>query len=301
MREVGLVVHGGRPLALEVARLIVERLRGHGIASRSLGEPDEALAAADSEVDAGGLELVVSVGGDGTLLRAARLVRAEGTPLLAVNVGRVGFLTEVGPGEALDALEEAIAGSVWLEERLALIAEPRDAPWTDPQWALNEVIVEKKARHRLVKVACSVDDVPLTTYSADGVIVSTPTGSTAYSFSARGPIVSPRVACLVVTPVAPHMLFDRPVTLAPDETLALEVVGEEPGLLSADGRGSLELPVGAALRVRASEQPVRLVRRARSPSFYAVLREKFGLPAGQAPHVDELGDGSEGAADSGRS
>ncbi len=288
MREVGLVVHGGRPLALEVARRIVERLDGHGIASRSLGVADEGPGAGEQgDVDAKGLDLVVSVGGDGTLLRAARLVRTDGTPLLAVNVGRVGFLTEVGPTDALDALEEAIAGAFRLEERLALVAEPHGAPWTEPQWALNEIIVEKKARHRLVKVACSVDGVPLTTYSADGVIVSTPTGSTAYSFSARGPIVSPRVACLVLTPVAPHMLFDRPVALAADEALALEVVGDEPGLLSADGRESLDMPVGAAVIVRTSEQPVRLVRRVESPSFYAVLRSKFGLPAGQAPHVDD--------------
>jgi NAD+ kinase len=288
MREVGLVVHGGRPLALEVAARIVERLERHGIASRSLGAPDEGPGAGhEGDVNVGGLDLVVSVGGDGTLLRSARLVRDEGTPLLAVNVGRVGFLTEVGPTDALDALDEAIAGSVRIEERLALVAEPRGAPWDEPQWALNEIIVEKKARHRLVKVACSVDGVPLTTYSADGVIVSTPTGSTAYAFSARGPIVSPRVACLVLTPVAPHMLFDRPVALAPDEALALEVVGDEPGLLSADGRESLDMPVGATVVVRTSEHPVRLVRRAASPSFYAVLRSKFGLPGGQAPHVDE--------------
>jgi NAD+ kinase len=285
VREVGLVVHGGRPRAVEVAREIGDRLRAHGIAVREFGEDEEGGPAGAAAEGARGLDLIVSVGGDGTLLRAARLARDEGTPLLAVNVGRVGFLTEVGPEQALEALDEAIAGSVILEDRLALVAEPHGAPWREPQWALNEIIVEKKARHRLVTVSCSVDGVPLTTFSADGVIVSTPTGSTAYSFSARGPIVSPRVACLLVTPVAPHMLFDRPVALAPDEAVELEVVGDEPGLLSADGTPSLDLPVGSRVVVRASERPVRLVRRASTPSFVAVLREKFRLPAGQAPHV----------------
>jgi NAD+ kinase len=287
MREVGLVVHTGRPRAVEVARAIVDRLGERGISTRSLGDAEERTAMHGSSPAAGAerLDLVVSIGGDGTLLRAARLAQDDGAPLLAVNVGRVGFLTEVGPDEALDALEETIVGAVSIEERLALVAEPEDAPWSEPQWALNEVIVEKKARHRLVSVACSVDGVPLTAYSADGVIVSTPTGSTAYSFSARGPIVSPRVACLLVTPVAPHMLFDRPVALAPDEAVSLEVIGEEPGLLSADGRESLDLPVGARVTVRASDRPVRLVRRTGTPSFYAVLREKFRLPAGQAPHA----------------
>jgi NAD+ kinase len=258
------------------------------MASRSLGQEagaDEVRSGAEFVL---GLDLIVSIGGDGTLLRAARMAdEAGGVPLLAVNVGRVGFLTEVGPQEALAALDEALGSEARFEERLALVAEPEDAPWTEPQWAFNEVIVEKKARHRLVTIASAVDGVPLATYSADGLIVSTPTGSTAYSFSARGPIVSPRVACLLLTPVAPHMLFDRPVLLAPDEVVTLEVLGDEPGLLSADGRPSLELPVGARISVRAAARPVRLVRRRGSPSFYAVLREKFALPAGQAPHGPE--------------
>jgi NAD+ kinase len=285
MDRVGLVVHHGRPRAVEVARALADHLRVRHVLSRSL-DRDAGTDEVGSEPEfAVGLDLVISVGGDGTLLRAARLADAAGgVALLAVNVGRVGFLTEVGPDQASDALDEVLSGETAFEERLALIADPQDAPWTEPQWAFNEVIVEKKARHRLVTIASAVDGIPLATYSADGLIVSTPTGSTAYSFSARGPIVSPRVACLLLTPVAPHMLFDRPVLLAPDEVVTLEVVGDEPALLSADGRPSLELPVGARISVRAAPRPVRLVRRKASPSFYAVLREKFALPAGQAPH-----------------
>ena len=263
-------------------------LKRRGIGSRSLDQEAGADTVRSGDAFVQGLDLVVSIGGDGTLLRAARVAdEAGGVPLLGVNVGRVGFLTEVGPEDALAALDEALGAQVRFEERLALVAEPEGAPWSEPQWAFNEVIVEKKARHRLVTVASAVDGVPLATYSADGLIVSTPSGSTAYSFSARGPIVSPRVACLLLTPVAPHMLFDRPVLLAPDEVVTLEVLGDEPALLSADGRPALDLPVGAGIRVRAAPRPVRLVRRRGSPSFYAVLREKFALPAGQAPHGPE--------------
>jgi NAD+ kinase len=284
--SVGFVVHYGRPRAIEVAEVLATRLVAAGIVSRSIDRSVEGDRARRDAPFTEGVDLVISVGGDGTLLRAARLAdRAGGVPLLAVNVGRLGFLTEVGPDDAIEALDELLAGDVLFEERIALIAEPEGAPWNDPQWAFNEIIVEKRARHRLVAIASAVDGVPLTTYSADGLIVSTPTGSTAYSFSARGPIVSPRLSCMLLTPVAPHMLFDRPVLLAPDEVVHLEVVGDEPGLLSADGRLALELPVGARVHVRTAPRPVRLVRRKGSPSFYAVLREKFALPAGQAPHA----------------
>src|SRR5437016_12630992 len=124
---------------------------------------------------------------------------------------------------------------------MALEARPVDAPWTEPQWALNEIIVEKTARHRLIALEARIGGEYVTTFSADGVIVATPTGSTAYSFSARGPIVSPKVDCLLLTPVSPHMVFDRAIVLSPDEGVTLEVQGDEPGLLSADGRAGLPM------------------------------------------------------------
>jgi NAD+ kinase len=321
VRSVGLVVHEGRPRAVDLALAIVDHLAARGVEVRSLdgsgpaadpagpgGGSDTWTPAGDHPATAGsgyrdtlqptqaasvepieGIDMVISVGGDGTLLRSARLADAAGAvPLLSVNVGRLGFLTEVRPNEALQAIDEVLSGSYVLEERLALVARPEGAPWAEPQWAFNEVIVEKRVLHRLITVEAAVDGVPLTRYSADGVIVSTPTGSTAYSFSASGPIVSPRVACLLLTPVAPHMLFDRPVLMAPDETVTLAILGDVPALLSADGRPPLELPVGSRVEVRASDRPVRLVRRKGSPSFYGVLREKFGLPAGQAPHGPDL-------------
>jgi NAD+ kinase len=285
LRRVGLVVHSGREGALEASKLLAAWLRDRGVVARGLaGEGADVDEQRGPEEFAQGLELILSVGGDGTLLRAAQLAGRAGVPLLGVKVGRLGFLTEVEPAAAPDILEGMLDGRMVLEERMALVANPIDAPWDEPQWALNEVIVEKRARHRLITLHAMVGGEDVTTFSADGVIVATPTGSTAYSFSARGPIVSPRVECLLLTPVSPHMVFDRSIVLAPDEGVTLEVLGDEPGLLSADGRPGLELPVGSRVRIERSERPARLVRRAESPSFFALLREKFSLP-GEAPHA----------------
>jgi NAD+ kinase len=229
---------------------------------------------------ADGLDLILSVGGDGTFLRAAHVASGAGCPVLGVKVGRVGFLTEVEPEEAPPLLELVAEGRARVEERLAVLAGPETGGF-EPQWALNEVIVEKRARHRLVRLALFVGDVYVTTLSADGVIVATPTGSTAYSFSAGGPIVTPAIPCLLVTPVAPHMVFDRTLVIGADDTVNVEVVGDEPGLLSADGRKSLELPIGSRVRIGAAPNPARLVRREDAPPFHALVREKFGLPGGE--------------------
>jgi NAD+ kinase len=281
---VGVVVHLGRSGAVEAARSVIEWLRQRGVRTRSL--PGQ-LPSADEEHEASGfargLDLLLSVGGDGTLLRAARLANEADVPLLGVKVGRLGFLTEVEPAEAEDLLSEILEGEMVVEERMAIVARPTGAPWYEQEWALNEMIVEKTARHRLVTLAAVVAEEHISTFSADGVIVATPTGSTAYSFSARGPVVSPRLRCLVITPVSPHTVWDRTIVVAPEEGVTLRVLGDEPGLLSADGRPGLELPVGSEVRIEPATTPVRLVRRRNSASFFALLREKFSLP-GAAPH-----------------
>ncbi|HZA60897.1 MAG TPA: NAD(+)/NADH kinase [Actinomycetota bacterium] len=279
--NVGFVVHPAREHAVESAASLVTWCRGQGLATRSLDEVDigaEQRTATD-EFPAG-LDLVVSVGGDGTLLRAALLASRADAPVLGVNVGRLGFLTEVDPSEAAAALEAFLAGELEIEERAALMAETEGTGWEEPQWALNEVIVEKRAPPRMVTLAAFVGDDEITTFSADGVIVATATGSTAYSFAARGPIVSPRLDCLLITPVSPHMVFDRALVLAPDERVTLEVRGTEPGLLSADGRPARELPVGCRVHIRRAEHPARLLRRKGGESFYSLLRWKFSLPSG---------------------
>ncbi len=281
---VGLVVHGGRPDAVEAAAAVLTWLAEHGVSTRGL--PGEPLAADDTrpaEAFPDGLDLVVSVGGDGTLLRAAQFAYRADAPLLGLNVGRLGFLTEAEPDAAADLLARTLAGEIRLEERLALVAEPVGAPWTEPEWALNEVIVEKTERHRVISLRAEVGGEYVTVFSADGVIVATPTGSTAYSFSARGPIVVPDVDCLLLTPVSAHMVFDRSIVLDARHEVTLRVMGEEPGILSADGRPGLELPVGSSVRVRRAERPIRLVRRDGSAGFMRLLRDKFSLP-GRAPH-----------------
>jgi NAD+ kinase len=280
--RIGFVVHTGRTTAVAAARELVSWCRERGLGSRAHGDLDiGADEAAPPEAFSEGLDLVVSVGGDGTLLRAAHEGYRADVPVLGVKVGRLGFLTEVDPDEAPGTLEAWRDGELEVEERMAMEATAEGAGW-EPQWALNEVIVEKRARHRVIHLAAMVEDDYVMTFSADGVIVATPTGSTAYSFSARGPIVSPRLRCLVVTPVSPHMAFDRALVLAPDERVTLEVRGDEPGLLSADGREGLELAVGARVHVRRADRPARLLRRKRAESFYTLLRRKFSLPASPA-------------------
>jgi NAD+ kinase len=280
VKAVGFVVHPGRPAAAKAAESLVAWLRGHDVETRIL-DGTEADAGTEAEIDARassftvGLDLIVSVGGDGTFLRAARLASRSSIPVLGVKAGRMGFLTEVEPEGAPGVLSRMLDGAAHIEERLAVIAEGASFA---PQWALNEVIVEKSARHRLIRLAVFVDDAYVTTFSADGVISATPTGSTAYSFSAGGPIVSPSVPCLVVTPIAAHMVFDRSLVLGAEQRVRLEVLGEEPGLLSADGRQSLELPVGTTVEIRRAEEPARLVRREDAVAFHELVRDKFELP-----------------------
>ncbi len=277
MKAAGFVVHPARETAMAAAKRLSQWFDDRDVEVRWFdpANGDDRMAAEFGD----GLELILSVGGDGTFLRAAHVASAVGCPVLGVKVGRMGFLTEVEPEEAPSLLELVATGGARIEERLAVLARPESRVLA-PQWALNEVIVEKRARHRLVRLALYVGDVYVTTLSADGVIVATPTGSTAYSFSAGGPIVTPAIPCLLVTPVAPHMVFDRTLVIGADDRVNLEVVGDEPGLISADGRESLELPIGSRVRIGAAPNPARLVRRHDAPAFHALVREKFGLPGG---------------------
>ena len=283
MKRVGFVVHPDREAAHFAADRLVGWLEERGIDCRWFRD-DGGEDAARARAFADGLDLIVSVGGDGTFLHAAHVASRVSCPILGVKVGRLGFLTEVEPDEAPGVLEGVLDGTAPIEEPMAVVAEPLDSTSFEPQWALNEVIVEKRARHRLVRLAVYVDDVYVTTFSADGVIVATPTGSTAYSFSGGGPIVTPTIPCLLVTPVAAHMVFDRSLVLDASQRVTLEVVGEEDGLLSADGRESLELPIGARVRIGQASNPARMVRRDDALDFHALVREKFGLPGEDPSH-----------------
>jgi NAD+ kinase len=280
--RVGFVTHPRREAALAATVALRRALDAEGTETVALPDDGERHAATVA------LDLVVSVGGDGTFLRAAHAASDAGCPVLGVKVGRLGFLTEVEPGDALVLIASVLAGQARIEGRSALVVEPVGGTSFEPQWGLNEIMVEKRARHRLIRLAVEVDGTYVTTFSADGVIVASPTGSTAYSFSARGPIVSPDVGCVVLTPIAPHMVFDRSFVLGPDARVELQVLGEESGILSADGRQSIELPVGSKVRIRASERPAALVRRSDAPGFLTLVREKFGLPGNEGADPDDV-------------
>lgn len=237
-------------------------------------------------------DLVLAVGGDGTVLAAAQRALTNDVPILGFNLGTMGFLAEAEPTDLDQVITRLLAGDYDVSERMTVKATIDHASVT----GVNDVVVEKVDSQRLIHLDVSVDDERFLTYRADGLIVATPTGSTAYSFSARGPIVSPDVACLIVTPIAAHMVFDRSFVLGAKRVVSLEVVGDEPGLVSADGRETQEIPVGAEVRIRASNRPARLVRRDDAPGFLSRVRDKFDLPgdpsetpSGISMHAGDVG------------
>lgn len=226
------------------------------------------------------LEFVVVLGGDGTILRAAELVRSAATPILGVNLGHVGFLAESERDDLGDAIRRMLAGDFVVEERMTLaVRVKRGGEVIHEDWALNETTVEKASRERMLEVAIEVDRRPLSTFGCDGVVLSTPTGSTAYSFSAGGPVVWPTLDALLLVPLSAHALFARPLVVAPDSALAVELLQrtEAAAVLWCDGRRSFDLPPGARVIVRRSDLPVRLARLHPGP-FTERLVRKFGLP-----------------------
>jgi NAD+ kinase len=273
-----LVLHREREQAIELARQIDGWLDDHAFdvvlpAGDAKAAGLEAKGVDEDQLPPG-LDLVVSLGGDGTMLRTIHLVGASGAPVLGINVGQLGYLTEIEPAETEKALERFVAGAHTIEERMLLSVRVRSTGVT--ALALNEAVLEKTATGHTVRLAVAIDGHPWTTYAADGLIVATPTGSTAYSLSARGPIVSPDMRALVLTPVSPHMLFDRAMLFGADATLTLEVDGHRPATLSVDGQNLGVLAEGDAIECSAAEATARLVRFGRT-TFHEVLKTKFGL------------------------
>lgn len=282
MAVVGLVLHRHRDQAASLAAEAAAWLEARGHEVR-VPEIDAALvgleAHARPEQDLGPVDLAVSLGGDGTMLRTVDLVAASAAPVLGVNVGQLGYLTQVEPDHFLDALEGFFAGRHQIEQRMLLqvgIDAPSRGSVPAPQLALNEAVLEKTPLGHTVRLRVVVDGEFFTPYAADGLIVATPTGSTAYSFSARGPIVAPEHRALVLTPVSPHMLFDRSLILNPESEIRLEVCGHRPATLSVDGRNLGELQEGDAVVCTAAEHPARLVTFGER-DFLGILKAKFGL------------------------
>jgi len=288
-RTVLLTAHTGKQTALRGARLVTERLIAAGVAVRTL--PGEFSSPGANEVPAGadaaeGAELVIVLGGDGALLRAAELSRPAGVPLIGVNLGHVGFLAEAEPDGLADLVDRVVARQYVVEERMTIDVTVRsDGSAIVSTWALNEATVEKAARERMIELVIEVDGRPLSRWGCDGVVCSTPTGSTAYAFSAGGPIVWPEVEALLMVPISAHALFAPPMVVSPESVLAVELIvadGTSGAVLWCDGRRKVDLPPGARVEVRRGALPVLLARLpapgARGGRFTDRLVAKFGLP-----------------------
>lgn len=226
------------------------------------------------------LELVVVLGGDGTILKAAEIVREQSIPLMGINLGHVGFLAESEREDFVEAVQRVLDRNYEIKERLTLeVSVIVDGAEVFRTWALNEATVEKSARERMLEVVLEVEGHPLSSFGCDGIVISTPTGSTAYAFSAGGPVVWPSVEALLVVPLSAHALFARPLVIKPDAMVAVEVLRRSSGhgILWCDGRRSWELPPGARVEVSRSKNSVRLAR-LRTSTFTDRLVNKFSLP-----------------------
>ncbi|MDO3396969.1 NAD kinase [Nocardioides sp. SOB44] len=282
-----MLTHTGREEARSAAREVAAALAGHGMVVRMIAREALDLAMTvdvetteDESGASAGCELTLVIGGDGTILRAAEITRDSGTPVLGVNLGHVGFLAEAEHDDLASVIDAVVARRYTVEDRMSIdVRVLRDGEVVTSTFALNEASVEKAARERMLEVVVEVDGRPLSRWGCDGVVCATPTGSTAYNFSAGGPVVWPGVEALLMVPISAHALFARPLVVAPTSVLAVEVLArtDSAGVLWCDGRRAVDLPPGARIEVRRGERPVRLARLHEAP-FTDRLVAKFGLP-----------------------
>lgn len=283
-----LLAHTGRPQSILAAARVAAELTRLGGTPVALDSQHPALAAESSvhvkqlgdDVEKSDIELVVCLGGDGTILKAAEVMRGEEAPILGVNMGHVGFLAEL-EAEDLDAtVARVIARDYTVDQRMALdVIVELGGKEIFATWALNEASVEKMSRERMIEVVVGVDDRPISTFGCDGVLMATPTGSTAYSFSAGGPVVWPTVEAIIMVPLSAHALFARPLVTDPTSTLTVDLLDRNgaSGVLWCDGRRTHALAPGSRVVARRSATPVRLAR-AHSGPFSERLVKKFSLP-----------------------
>ncbi|AOS64408.1 NAD kinase [Actinoalloteichus hymeniacidonis] len=285
-REVLLVVHTGREASRRTAHDVAAMFAEADIALRVLADeaPDLDAARYDRVVEPGpeaaaGVELVFVLGGDGTLLRAAELARPARVPVLGVNLGRVGFLAEADAEHVEEAVQAVIRRDYQVDERMTLnVVAYHNGEVIAQDWALNEASMEKSSRERILDVVVEVDGRPVSAFGCDGVLCATPTGSTAYAFSAGGPVIWPEVPAMLVLPSNAHALFSRSLVVAWTSVVAVEIdAGGHPAVLCCDGRRTVELPAGARVEVLAGDLPVGLVRLRPAP-FTDRLTRKFSLP-----------------------
>ena len=296
---IGIVPHLARGEAKSLARHVVLAAERAG-ASVRVPQSDatvvglEAWAVPDA-VFADGLSYAFSLGGDGTMLRTVSLVSHRHVPVVGVNVGHLGYLASEQPADLAEVLRRVLSGEHGIEERMMLAIRITNHDGLVRQFtALNDAVLEKSNAGNTVRLAVSFNGVPFADYSADGVIVATPTGSTAYAFSVRGPIVSPLMRALVVVPISPHMLFDRALVLDASESVRMEVLDGRTATLFVDGRDEGPLPEGSVVTCSADAHPARLVTFG-PRDFHGILKAKFGLPGPGTPGRERFG--SEAAPD----
>jgi NAD+ kinase len=302
MATVALLAYpgSGEPgrLAVETAKWLSDQ--GHRARILLVDAPDqvaeEGALCHVSAVDLSGVDLAVSLGGDGTFLRMVPLAHAARVPILGVNFGRLGYLLHVHPEELTDALAQTLSGDMALEDRAALSVTVTGELTRTGRWgvgradtgtpdgeadqrgwiALNEMVAEKTVPGHMVHLATAIDGEPVFSYAADGVIVATATGSTAYNLSAGGPVLSPRLRALVLTPVAPFLSIDRSIVIPPDQAVTVQVLEERPAVLVIDGREVGRLAPGAEITCRIAPDPVHFVS-TRQRGFAERLRETLAL------------------------
>jgi NAD+ kinase len=286
-RRILLVAHPRRVEAQQFAGDVADRLHAAGLQVAVLPDAAEAtilggssnIVTVDPADPARGCELVCVLGGDGAILRGAALSRGTDAPLLGINLGHVGFLAEAERERLGETVERIVARDYVVEERMTLdVTATHDGEVIAQSWALNEVTVEKAARERMLYVTLEIDGRPLSTCGCDGVVMATPTGSTAYAFSSGGPVMWPDVEAMLVVPIAAHALFARPLVIGPNSAMAIELVADADGsaVMWCDGSRTVELPPGARVDVIRSRTPVRLARLSSWP-FADRLVAKFDL------------------------
>lgn len=275
-RKIALVVHPARPVAKDLARIVEAWWSERGV----VVETDHSSSGPRPDLIDVNTDLVISLGGDGTMLRTVALAARSSIPVLGVNLGNLGYLTTVEPDELTDACALLASGNYEIEDRMMLdvtIITGGDAqPTTRSALAMNEVVVEKNSDGHTIHLGVKIGEDQFLNYAADGMLIATPTGSTAYNLSLRGPIVSPHIRAILMTPIAPHMLFDRTLVIEPEIGLRFELLADREAVAVVDGERIAELIPGDKIEVRASKYVARMIKIG-NRGFYKILHSKFGL------------------------
>jgi NAD+ kinase len=274
MKRIGLLHHPKLPATQPAAETMARQAKDHGLAAWIGSTWDE--EAVRSEI--ANLDLLVTLGGDGSILRAARMASTQGVPVLGVKMGRLGFLAELDPDQWTAALPRLLSADYWIEERMMLYAEYHRGDTCQGYETLNDVVVSRGSLARIVRLETHIDGSYLATYAADGLIVSTATGSTAYAFAVGGPILPPQLKNILLIPIAPHLSIDRAIVLSQGAVVKIQVHTDHQAILTVDGQFEYELRDGDWVCVQASRNIARFVRMQDRTYFYRTLMERLRWP-----------------------